>query len=312
MPQAVANVICSVVFGNRFEYEDLKFLKLLNQFNEIFVLMSSTWGQLQELIPTIMNYIPGPHQKISPIIEKLIEFVAERVKKNEASIDPNSPRDYIDCFIAKMQQMDLHRWTLQICGRLIRNKYVKYLHIMRTLYRDRTCSHYGVHWQPLPVDDDMNVFFTRSALIESETRGNDNENPTSEFNMRNLLLTVLNLFFAGTETVSSTLRHGFLILIKYPEIQEKLHKEIDTVIGHNRSPNIEDRSKMPYMDAVIHEIQRFSDVIPMNVPHTVIKDTTFRGFSIPKASEEQTAKKMNTYMFFFKILLLYNFDVPIK
>ncbi|XP_075179727.1 cytochrome P450 2G1-like [Anomaloglossus baeobatrachus] len=217
LPQAVSNVICSVVFGNRFEYEDLKFLKLLNQFSEIFTLMSSTWGQLQELIPTIMEYVPGPHQKINPIIERLLEFVAERVKINEASIDPNSPRDYIDCFLAKMLQ--------------------------------------------------------------------DNENPTSEFNKRNLLLTVLNLFFAGTETVSSTLRHGFLILMKYPEIQGKLHKEIDTVIGHNRSPNIEDRSKMPYMDAVIHEIQRFSDVIPMNVPHTVIKDTTFRGFSIPKGTD---------------------------
>ncbi|XP_071981303.1 cytochrome P450 2G1-like isoform X2 [Engystomops pustulosus] len=158
LAQAVSNVICSVVFGNRFEYKDLKFLKLINLFNETFVLMSSTWGQ-------------------------------------------------------------------------------------------------------------------------------ENENPTSEFNLRNLLLTVLNLFFAGTETVSTTLRHGFLILIKHKEIQEKLHKEIDTVIGQNRSPNIEDRSKMPYMDAVIHEIQRFSDVIPLNVPHTVIRDTTFRGFTIPKGTD---------------------------
>lgn len=215
--QAISNVICSVVFGNRFEYEDLKFLKLLNLFNETFVLMSSTWGQLQELIPNIMDFVPGPHQKINPIIERMLEFVAERVKINEATIDPTSPRDYIDCFIAKMQQ--------------------------------------------------------------------DNKNPTSEFNIRNLLLTVLNLFFAGTETVSTTLRHGFLILIKYPKIQENLHKEINSVIGHNRAPSIEDRSKMPYMDAVIHEIQRFSDVIPMNVPHTVIKDTTFRGFTIPKGTD---------------------------
>ncbi|KAM4696321.1 uncharacterized protein WCC33_015083 [Rhinophrynus dorsalis] len=215
--QAVSNVICSVVFGNRFEYEDMKFLKLLNLFNKTFQLLSSTWGQLQELIPSIMDYIPGPHHKINSIMEELLVFVSERVKKNQETIDPASPRDYIDCFIIKMQQ--------------------------------------------------------------------ENKNPASEFHMKNLLLTVLNLFFAGTETVSSTLKHGFLILIKYPEIQEKLHKEIDTVIGHNRSPNIEDRSKMPYMDAVIHEIQRFCDIIPLNVPHSVIKDTTFRGYSIPKGTD---------------------------
>lgn len=215
--QAISNVICSVVFGNRFEYEDLKFLKLINLFNETFLILSSTCGQLQEIIPRIMDYVPGPHQRINPIMERLLVFVSERVKMNQASLDPSSPRDYIDCFITKMQQ--------------------------------------------------------------------DNEDPASEFNMRNLLLTVLNLFFAGTETVSTTLRHGFLILLKYPEIQDKLQKEIDSVIGQNRSPSIEDRSKMPYMDAVIHEIQRFSDVIPMNVPHTVIRDTTFRGFTIPKGTD---------------------------
>ncbi|XP_063793840.1 cytochrome P450 2G1-like isoform X1 [Pseudophryne corroboree] len=217
LAQAVSNVICSIVFGNRFEYEDMKFLKLLNLFNESFLLLSSTWGQLQEIIPTVMDHIPGPHQRINPIIETLLEFVSERVKMNQATVDPSSPRDYIDCFITKMQQ--------------------------------------------------------------------ENKDATSEFNMKNLLMTVLNLFFAGTETVGTTLRHGFLIILKYPEIQDKLHKEIDCVIGHNRSPNVEDRSKMPYMDAVIHEIQRFSDVIPINVPHTVIRDTTFRGFTIPKGTD---------------------------
>ncbi|XP_063287257.1 cytochrome P450 2G1-like [Pelobates fuscus] len=217
LTQAVSNVICSVVFGERFDYNDMKFLELLNMFNETFQLLSSTCAQLQEIIPMIMDHIPGPHQRINPIIRTLLDFVSERVKANQQTFDPTSPRDYIDCFIIKMQQ--------------------------------------------------------------------DNQNPNSEFNMKNLLMTVLNLFFAGTETVSTTLRHGFLVLMKYPAIQEKLHKEIDHVIGPNRSPTIEDRSKMPYMDAVIHEIQRFSDVIPMNVPHTVIKDTKFRGYTIPKGTD---------------------------
>ena len=47
----------------------------------------------------------------------------------------------------------------------------------------------------------------------------DKNNPHTEFNLKNLVLTTLNLFFAGTETVSSTLRYGLLLMMKHPEVE---------------------------------------------------------------------------------------------
>ncbi|XP_078517155.1 cytochrome P450 2G1-like isoform X2 [Lissotriton helveticus] len=217
LSQAVSNVICSITFGKRFDYEDEKFHKLLHMMNETFIHMSSFWGQLQDVLPNVMRYIPGPHHNVQKLLENLLQFISERVKISQESLDASFPGDFIECFLIKMDQ--------------------------------------------------------------------EKGNPESYFNTKNLLTTVLNLFFAGTETVSTTLRFAFLLLLKHPEITEKLHKEIDCTIGRDRFPNAEDRSKMPFTEAVIHEIQRIANVIPMNVPHSVTKDTQFRGHLIPKGTD---------------------------
>ncbi|XP_074793868.1 cytochrome P450 2F1-like [Natator depressus] len=41
---------------------------------------------------------------------------------------------------------------------------------------------------------------------------------------------------------------------------------------------------MPHTNAVIHEVQRFGDVIPMGLQHAVTRDTRFRGFLLPEGT----------------------------
>uniref|UniRef100_A0A8C2SDJ5 Uncharacterized protein n=1 Tax=Capra hircus TaxID=9925 RepID=A0A8C2SDJ5_CAPHI len=115
--------------------------------------------------------------------------------------------------------------------------------------------------------------FIDSFLLRMDKERSDLE---SEFHQEHLVNTVLSLFFAGTETSktsSSTLCFGFLLLHTNPGVLEKVQAEIDRVIGAHRLPALEDR---------IHEIQRFSDLVPVGVPHSVIKDTHFRGYYLPK------------------------------
>uniref|UniRef100_A0A671DSJ2 Cytochrome P450 family 2 subfamily J member 2 n=1 Tax=Rhinolophus ferrumequinum TaxID=59479 RepID=A0A671DSJ2_RHIFE len=104
------------------------------------------------------------------------------------------------------------------------------------------------------------------------------------FNDENLIVSTLDLFFAGTETTSTTLRWGLLFMALYPEIQEKVQAEIDTVIGRSQPPSMAARESMPYTNAVIHEVQRMGNIIPLNVPREVTVDTTLAGYHLPKES----------------------------
>ncbi|XP_066553586.1 cytochrome P450 2K6-like [Amia ocellicauda] len=157
----------------------------------------------------------------------------------------------------------------------------------------------GPHRKVLRHQDNLKSFFReifiehREILDENDSRSYidafmnkqevEKNNPQSHFHEWNLLCSVTNLFVAGTDTLSNTLSWAILLMIKYPDIQKQVHEEIDRVIGGS-TPRIQHRQLMPFSDALIHETQRFADIIPMNLPHETTKDVTLRGYSIPKGT----------------------------
>uniref|UniRef100_A0A8C4TJN3 Cytochrome P450, family 2, subfamily V, polypeptide 1 n=1 Tax=Erpetoichthys calabaricus TaxID=27687 RepID=A0A8C4TJN3_ERPCA len=98
----------------------------------------------------------------------------------------------------------------------------------------------------------------------------------------NLSYTLLDLFVAGTETTSTTLRWALLYLMKYQDVQEKVQKEIDAVLGRDQPPSMQDRTNLPYTDAVIHEIQRMADIVPLNMARKADEEFSLGGCIIPK------------------------------
>ncbi|XP_053285847.1 cytochrome P450 2J4 [Pleuronectes platessa] len=117
-------------------------------------------------------------------------------------------------------------------------------------------------------------------LIEKE----NHKDTDLGFTDHNLIICSLDLFLAGTETTATTLQWALVYLINNPKIQEKVHAEIDGVIGQSRQPTMADRPNMPYTDAVIHEIQRMGNIIPLNGLRVAAKDTTLGGYFIPKGA----------------------------
>ncbi|XP_075830100.1 cytochrome P450 2C27-like [Microtus pennsylvanicus] len=112
----------------------------------------------------------------------------------------------------------------------------------------------------------------------------ESHNEQSEFTLENLAATLSDLFAAGTDTTSTTLRYALLLLLKHPDVTAKVQEEIHRVVGRNRSPCMRDRSHMPYTNAMIHEVQRFINLVPTNLPHAVTCDIKFRNYIIPKGT----------------------------
>ncbi|KAL8173120.1 UNVERIFIED_CONTAM: hypothetical protein K2H54_040292 [Gekko kuhli] len=136
------------------------------------------------------------------------------------------------------------------------------------------------HLKELDANDQRS--FIDAFLIQQREEKNRNQS-NGFFHNENLKAVVADLFGAGTETTSTTLRWGLLLMMKYPEIQKKVQEEIAKVIG-SAQPRIEHRAKLPYTDAVIHEVQRFANILPTSVPHATTADVTLGGYFIPKGT----------------------------
>ncbi|XP_053166725.1 cytochrome P450 2J2-like [Hemicordylus capensis] len=118
-------------------------------------------------------------------------------------------------------------------------------------------------------------------LPEMEKTTND---PNSTYNEENLAHCIMEFFATGTETTATTLQWALLLMATHPDIQEKVHKEMEDVFGSSCLTYYQDHKKLPYTKAVIHEIQRSNYVFLCGIPRQTEKDVNMQGFHIPKGT----------------------------
>ena len=93
----------------------------------------------------------------------------------------------------------------------------------------------------------------------------------------------------------------FLALVLFPEVGKRAQAELDVVLGRDRLPTFDDRSRLPYIEAICRELLRWQmvaalgSIVPyqlcklgyesypfLGVPHASTEDDIYKGFFIPK------------------------------
>ncbi|XP_048775568.2 cytochrome P450 2J6-like [Ostrea edulis] len=209
---AATNIICSVMFGARFQYTDDRFNELTDVLDSIFRL-NAPFAK-ENFFPFTRN-LPGGKELIrkrSAAIEKVKQYLAVTIKEHEETFDPDIIRDFIDLYI----------------------------------------------------------------------KASRDESDPEIYTEANVYKVIVDLFLAGGETTGTSLDWSLLYMITFPDTQRKCQEEIDHVVGKSRSVGLEDRGKMPYLEATLLEIQRIANTLTFSLPHIAKQDTQLLGFDIPK------------------------------
>jgi cytochrome P450 len=137
------------------------------------------------------------------------------------------------------------------------------------------------HEETLPKDGSPRDFID-AYLMEIQRTTDEKSSFYKDEGLKQLFAGIGDLFFAGSDTTSTTLSWTVLFLAYYPEIQKKLQIELDSVTGKSRSVSLADKPSLPFTEATILEILRRSSIAVVGVFHTAIQDTKFQGYDIPK------------------------------
>ncbi|XP_022081056.1 cytochrome P450 2J6-like [Acanthaster planci] len=226
---AVANVICSVIFGKRYAYTDREFAHLLDLLSRNIKLAGD--GGMTLIFPS-MRHLPFlPTSELISNLKAIRAFIKNVIDSHRKTFDADNLKDLTDVYLMEIEQ------------------------------------------------------------IQAKNKGGgefDGENPQtsrySHLGERNIVGTISNLFAAGSETTATTLQWCILYMMLHPDVQSRVQAEIDDVVGRNRLPRMADVPKLNLTRAVIWEVQRLANIVPLGVPHCAALDTTIRGFLIPKGS----------------------------
>lgn len=105
----------------------------------------------------------------------------------------------------------------------------------------------------------------------------------SELSAQDIHDQVITLLLAGHETTALSIAYSFMVLGWNPRVVERLHQEIDEVIG-DRAVEVEDLRNFTYLNMVIQEVLRMYPPAAITA-REVAEDDTISGYTLPKGAQ---------------------------
>ncbi|XP_078603926.1 cytochrome P450 2U1-like [Branchiostoma floridae x Branchiostoma japonicum] len=102
----IANVLCSMIFGNRFDYGDEKFRELAEAM--VVTLVSIASGQPISIFP-FLRFVPYVNKPCNDAIkynEKILKFIREEISRHRRDLDCENPRDFLDFCLIEVDRHD--------------------------------------------------------------------------------------------------------------------------------------------------------------------------------------------------------------
>ncbi|THU91398.1 cytochrome P450 [Dendrothele bispora CBS 962.96] len=113
------------------------------------------------------------------------------------------------------------------------------------------------------------------------------------------------IYATGAETSSVVLAWFIHAMLLNPEVQRKVHEELDTIFGRSRMPMFSDYDQLrqsrstafaiffkdassstifsAYICGIVKKSLRLRPIAPVSVPHRSIEDDWYEGYYIPKS-----------------------------
>ncbi|XP_068565184.1 cytochrome P450 2K1-like [Cebidichthys violaceus] len=105
MNYAVSNIICSIVYGSRFEYDDPKFTSMVDGINRSIELLGSPSIQMYNMFPWICKWIVN-RREIRKAVAFNMKQNSELFSRLKETLNPQMCRGFVDAFLVRKQNLE--------------------------------------------------------------------------------------------------------------------------------------------------------------------------------------------------------------